>query len=126
MTHFLTGNAVGDGEAYRGWFVGHFVGHERGLRSTDKVEIKWGIHKRHDRRSAWAATKAATTMSMVIRGSIRLFFQPSGETLLNQPGDYAVWGPGVPHRWRIEDDDTIVLTVRWPSRVGDAADLDPE
>ena len=38
------------------------------------------------------------------------------ELLLEQPGDYALWAPGVAHRWTIEQDDTVVMTVRWPSR----------
>jgi hypothetical protein len=43
--------------------------------------------------------------------------------LLERAGDYALWPPGIAHRWRIELPDTIVLTVRWPSRAGDATDL---
>jgi hypothetical protein len=123
LTHFVTGNAEVDGATFRGWIVGHFIPEALGPRSSQAVEIKWGVHRRDETRQAWAATTHATTLSMLIRGSIRLFFRPTGETLLCQPGDYAVWGPGVAHRWRIEDDDTVVLTVRWPSRPGDAADL---
>ena len=30
------------------------------------------------------------------------------------------------HRWQIEAEDTIVLTIRWPSRAGDAANLEAD
>jgi hypothetical protein len=115
----VIGNAERDGEAYRGWFVGHFA-ESAGLQS-EAIEVKWGVHSRDEVREKWAASEEATTLSMLIRGSIRLFFE-SSEALLSEPGDYALWGPGVAHRWRIEADDTVVLTVRWPSRPGDAVD----
>jgi quercetin dioxygenase-like cupin family protein len=120
LTRVLTGNAERDGGAYRGWFIGHFM--QPGLASTDAVEVKWGTHTLHETRPRWATSKQATTLSMLIRGRIRLFFREQ-EALLAQPGDYALWGPGVAHRWQIEADDTVVLTVRWPSRSGDAHDV---
>jgi quercetin dioxygenase-like cupin family protein len=104
--------------------VGHFV--PAGVRGTEAVEVKWGVHGLDEARSSWAASAEATTLSMVVRGAIRLFFAGGKEQLLKEPGDYAVWTPGVAHRWRIEAADTVVLTIRWPSRAGDAADLDPE
>jgi hypothetical protein len=120
LTQVVTGKAERDSAAYRGWFIGHFVA--AGPCNTDAVEVKWGVHALHETRARWARTAQATTLSMVIRGSIRLYFR-DGEALLDEPGDYALWGPGVEHRWRIEADDTVILTVRWPSRAGDAADL---
>ena len=67
----VVGNAAADAESFRGWFVGHFVPAEFGLRSGDRSFI-----------------------------------------------DACLWAPGVAHRWEIEEDDTVVLTVRWPSRTG--------
>jgi quercetin dioxygenase-like cupin family protein len=86
------------------------------------VEVKWGVHTLNETRRSWAVSSAASTLSLLVQGSIRLFFKGQ-QTLLNRPGDYALWGPGVAHRWRIEADDTIVLTIRWPSRAGDALDM---
>jgi quercetin dioxygenase-like cupin family protein len=37
--------------------------------------------------------------------------------LLERQGDYVVWGPGVDHSWRAEE-ESVVLTVRWPSVAG--------
>jgi quercetin dioxygenase-like cupin family protein len=34
--------------------------------------------------------------------------------VLEQEGDYAMWGPGIGHSWRAEE-DSVVVTVRWPS-----------
>lgn len=113
------GNAARDAEAFRGWFVGHFVPSELGLRSTDAVEVKWGTHALGDVRSAWAASTDATSLSLLIRGCIRILFATGEEALLTEPGDYAVWPPGLAHRWQIELDDTVVLTLRWPSHRDD-------
>lgn len=121
MTEVVIGNAGRDGAAYRGWFVGHFV--DSALAGTEAVEVKWGTHALHETRARWATSKRATTMSMLIRGSIRLFFREH-EALLSHPGDYVLWGPGVAHRWQIEADDTVVLTVRWPSQAGDVSEHD--
>ena len=37
-----------------------------------------------------------------------------GSVRLERQGDYAVWGPGIDHSWKAED-DSVVITVRWPS-----------
>jgi quercetin dioxygenase-like cupin family protein len=114
----VIGNAAGDGELFRGWFVGHFVPTELGLRSSNAVEVKWGTHARGETRAEWGSNSEATSLSLLVSGRIRLFFASGKEALLARPGDYALWAPGVGHRWEIEADDTVVLTVRWPSRTG--------
>ncbi|MET9017469.1 signal peptidase I, partial [Streptomyces olivaceoviridis] len=40
--------------------------------------------------------------------------------LLEEQGDYVVWGRGVDHSWFAEE-ESVVLTVRWPSVPGYAA-----
>src|SRR5207237_9302626 len=112
----VTGNAADDAAPFRGWFVGGFVPPELSpLRSTNAVEVKWGTHARGDARADWGVSAEATSLSLVVSGCIRLFFATGEEALLAQPGDYALWAPGVAHRWQIEADDTVVLTIRWPS-----------
>jgi quercetin dioxygenase-like cupin family protein len=37
-----------------------------------------------------------------------------GTFILDRPGDYIVWGPGIEHTWEAEEDSTM-LTIRWPS-----------
>jgi hypothetical protein len=117
----VTGRAARDAEPFRGWFIGHFVPAELGPRSTDAVEVKWGVHALGETRSAWASSNAATSLSVLVRGSIRLFFASGAEALLAEPGDYALWPPGLAHRWQIEQEDTIVLTIRWPSQPQDGS-----
>jgi hypothetical protein len=111
----IVGNAGQDAEPFRGWFVGHFVPPELGLRSTDAVEVKWGTHTLGEARGAWAASTEATSLSLLVQGCIRILFADGEEALLATPGDYAVWPPGLAHSWQIEEDDTVVLTLRWPS-----------
>jgi len=113
--HLHTGNAARDGGPFAGWFVGHFIPPALGARSTEAVEVKWGTHRVGETRADWGASASATSLSLLVRGCIRLFFDGGEEALLAEPGDYALWPPGLAHRWRIEQDDTIVLTVRWPS-----------
>jgi hypothetical protein len=111
----LTGNAARDAAPFRGWFVGHFVPAGFGLRSTDAVEVKWGTHALGETRATWATSGDATSLSLLLRGCIRLLFADGQQAVLSEPGDYALWPPGVAHRWQIERDNTVVLTVRWPS-----------
>jgi hypothetical protein len=118
-TPFVVGNAARDAEPFRGWLVGHFAPPDLGLRSTDAVEVKWAIHPLGETRSAWAANTEATTLSILVSGSIRIFFATGQEALLAEQGDYVLWPPGLAHRWQIEQDETVVLTVRWPSLAGD-------
>jgi hypothetical protein len=111
----VTGNAARDDGALRGWFVGHFIAPEQDLRSTHDVEVKWGTHALGEARPEWGSSDVATTLSVLVRGCIRLAFADGREALLDEAGDYALWAPNVAHRWTIEQNDTVVLTVRWPS-----------
>ncbi len=120
MTDLVIGNAQRDGAPYRGWILGHFM--PSGPSQSDAVEVKWGTHAFGETRANWAVSHQATTLSLLVTGSIRLFFEDR-EEVLSEPGEYALWGPGVAHRWRIEADDTVILTVRWPSLAGDATDV---
>jgi hypothetical protein len=115
-SRIVIGNAADDAAPFRGWFVGQFVPPELGLRSTDALEVKWGVHARGETRDGWGSSGEAISLSLLVRGSIRLFFGDGYEALLTRPGDYALWPPGLAHRWQIEQDETVVLTVRWPSR----------
>lgn len=111
----VVGNADRDGEAYRGWFVGHFVPEAAGARSTGDVEVKWGVHRAGEVRDGWASSEHATSLSVLLQGRYRLFFPERAAVVLARSGDYALWPAGVPHRWEI-DEDSVILTVRWPSR----------
>ena len=106
------GNAEDDGVDYRGWFVGGFVKADD-ARATADVEVKWSLHPAGDTRPAWNPAEPATTLCLLVSGRFNLDFDTELVTLA-RPGDYAVWGPGMKHRWHALD-DSVVLTVHWPS-----------
>jgi hypothetical protein len=116
--HF--GNAAVEGAPRRGWLVGHFLEGVADPRTTEGVAIKWGIHPAGEKRCAWAVNQEATTLSVLVQGRFRLTF-PAESFLLERPGDYVIWAPGVPHHWAAEA-PSVVLTVRWPSR-SDSVDV---
>ena len=115
------GNAQVDGAPIGRWLLGHFVPPALGLRHTDDVEVKWSAYETGFGESEWTACQTATTIAILIAGKHRIEF-PHRVFELTTPGDYVIWGPGVPHRWRVLDDSTIVA-VRWPSVAGDTSEV---
>lgn len=124
MVGVTLGNAGEAGVGRGGWFVGHFVDDDP-ARRRGEVEIKWGVHRPGESNGTFLANRTATTASVLVRGRFVLRFGSAGafeEVVLARPGDFALWEPGVPHDWRAEGgvgEETIVLTVRWPSVPGD-------
>jgi hypothetical protein len=111
--NWYAGNAGIDGQRTRGWLLGHFLGEDGGVRTSDAVEVKWGVHPAGEGRDAWATDEQRTTLLLLIRGRFHLDLSVGSITLEKQ-GDYAVWGPGIDHCWQAEE-DSVVITVRWPS-----------
>jgi quercetin dioxygenase-like cupin family protein len=107
------GNAAIDGEDHRGWLVGHFLGASDGVRASEAVEIKWGIHPAGESRGDQQADEQRTTVLLLVNGRFRLELSV-GTFVLEKEGDYAIWGPGIDHSWQSEK-DSVVITVRWPS-----------
>jgi quercetin dioxygenase-like cupin family protein len=100
----------------RGWFLGHFMpGEDNPLRSSD-VELKWFTHAKGETRDEWSPPNTVRTLNVLIRGRFTLLF-PDREVLLANEGDFVLFGPGVAHSFR-SDEESLVLTVRWPSRSG--------
>ena len=109
LTHF--GNASIDGADHRGWIVGAFM-NPGDLRMTADVEIKWGTHRAGDQRANWEDDEKRTTLLILVSGRFRIDLS-SDSHMLTRQGDYAMWGPGVGHSWKAEE-DSVVITVRWP------------
>lgn len=108
------GNAAIDGQTNRNWIVGDFIDPIKGLRHSEDVEIKWGVHKAGETRADWVTAEARTTIGILISGRFEMIFRD--ETVeLSTPGDYVMWGLGTDHTWRVTE-DTVIVTVRWPSR----------
>jgi mannose-6-phosphate isomerase-like protein (cupin superfamily) len=117
----VVGNAGVDGIAYGGWFVGHFVRPVDDPRATGDVEIKWGRHPPGDKRGAWSVCDEATWLAILVRGQFCVEF-PDREVRLTREGDYVFVPPGIPHTARSEE-ESVVLTIRWPSVPGDARNV---
>lgn len=114
--NWYTGNAAEDGKLNRGWILGHFIDPTTGgVLSTEALEVKWGVHPAGDTRPEWTAGDDRTTLLVLIEGRWRLDLSV-GTVHLERQGDYAVWGPGIDHSWCAEE-DSVMLTVRWPSKV---------
>ena len=116
----ITGNAAAASKKTRGWFLGHFItGEDNPLRSSD-LEVKWFTHACGEARAEWSPANDVRTLNILIRGRFVLVF-PDHEVLLEKEGDFVLFGPGIAHSFRSEE-ESLVLTVRWPSiRVASAA-----
>jgi quercetin dioxygenase-like cupin family protein len=118
------GNAHEDGKRYGSWFVGHFVESDpTALSKTGHVEVQLRRHPAGSRRHAWSKNRHAHTLVVLIRGRFVVEF-PHVEVVLEEEGDYSLWPPGLAHSWRAEE-ETLVVTVRWPSVPDDAVPVDP-
>lgn len=109
--HF--GNAAIDGAGDRGWILGHFFPDRNDVRSSDAVEVKWGVHPAGESRETWVTGEKRTTMVVLIKGRFQVDLSEASHEL-NTEGDYVVWSIGIDHCWRAIE-DSVVLTVRWPS-----------
>lgn len=115
VDNVYVGKAAVDAAGDRGWLLGHFKPFGD-VRHSEDVEIKWGVHPQGDRRARWVAGEKRTALLVLISGRFRVEL-PGRSVLLAEQGDYVVWGPGVDHSWYAEE-ESVVLTVRWPSVPG--------
>lgn len=106
-----TGNAATDNA--KGWFVGGSIDKALGLRHTYDVELKWSTHKADEERLAWATNEVRTTVAILISGKYEVMFRDQS-VILTKQGDFVMWGEGHDHKGRALE-DSVVLTVRWPS-----------
>ena len=109
MTEIYAGNAQADGTDTRGWVIGSFI--PEGIRHSEDVEVKWGVHKAGEARTEWVTGERRTTVCVLISGSFVLQFRDKEVSLDNQ-GDYAMWGEGTDHKWQAQA-DSVVMTIRW-------------
>jgi quercetin dioxygenase-like cupin family protein len=111
--NWRSGNSAEDGSETQGWILGHFIDPSQGVRSTQDVEVKWGIHPAGEKRAAWTADDQRTTLVILVSGNFRIDLS-EGSITLERQGDYAIWGPGINHYWEAIA-PSVVVTVRWPS-----------
>lgn len=123
------GNAIQDGSLFDQWFIGdlktwvnkrslNFDKGQIGLRDTDKLEVKWGIYVKGDRRTDWAHSTTKTAVSILVSGSFSFSFRspddPSRSSVvsLENEGDYVIWKEDVEHTWKASE-DSVVITIKW-------------
>jgi hypothetical protein len=64
--NWYVGNAAIDSKDHRGWIIGHFLDREDGIRVSDEVEIKWGIHSAGEARNDWQTDEHRTTVILLV------------------------------------------------------------
>jgi len=109
------GNAALTGRRrdHTGWFIGPFLSEETGIRRTDAVEVKWGVHMVGEVRTDLNDQVGMHSLAILITGKFVIDFPTLGEeVMLSEAGDYVLYGPDVAHSWRAVEASTV-LTVRW-------------
>jgi len=106
--------SVASDAAARGWLLGHFMP-PGDARHSAAVEIKWGVHPAGERRPGWVTDDPRSILSLLISGRFRIDL-PDRSVVLAEQGDYVVFR-GVNHTWQAEE-ESIVVSVRWPSLPG--------
>ncbi len=107
------GNAALVGRDHTGWFIGPFLPAEAGIRCTDSVEVKWGLHMAGEVRTGLNDQVGMRSLAILITGKFVIEFPIlSKEVMLTKTGDYVLYGPDVAHSWRAVEASTV-LTVRW-------------
>jgi quercetin dioxygenase-like cupin family protein len=76
-----------------------------------------GASTKREKSASWVTDEYRTTVVLLVRGRFRVNL-PAESFLLKTEGDYVMWGAGVDHSWQAAQ-DSIVLTIRWPSRPAD-------
>jgi hypothetical protein len=93
-------------------------GNPQGAEVVEGMALKWFVHFPSD-APEWGEGKpisSGRSLSLLAgEGSFELHFQRGAEeqiVLLENPGDFVVWGPGLAHRWRALK-PSAVITLRW-------------
>jgi hypothetical protein len=118
----LSGNLDQDAHKHptrRGWFVGWYLPQGTPFHSKD-FEMKWGVHKKGWKRESFAAQRTAKSITILVSGKFITKFKARKVTL-SRPGDYVYFSPRVYHITEARE-DSVVLTIRWPSIPHDQAE----
>ncbi len=98
-------------------FLRH-LGHPDGPEAAANLAVKWFVHDPAD-PPEWGQAKPPSvgrTLSLLAGpGAFELCFRRGEDeavVVLEEPGDFALWGPGLAHSWRVLA-PSVVLTVRW-------------
>ncbi len=94
------------------------LGHPEGAEAVSNLAVKWFVHDPAD-PPEWGERKPLSTgrtLSLLASaGAFELCFRRGEDeavVVLEEPGDFALWGPGLVHSWRVLR-PSVVITVRW-------------
>jgi hypothetical protein len=111
--NIVSGNLHKTSKEKRGWIMGHFMNPDSPLK-TQNCELKWGEHKKGEKREKVSTIDNASSLAILIRGEFTMVFPGKKEVKLKKEGDFVFYGPKTPHSWHVEK-DCLLLTLRWPS-----------
>ena len=66
-----------------------------------------------EHRAGWTTAECRSTLVVLVSGQFRIDLTV-GRALLEDKATTSREGPGIEHSWQAEE-DSVVLTVRWPS-----------
>jgi hypothetical protein len=74
---WYVGNANDEAGEYRGWLLGHFIDPTAGaVRTTEALEVKWGIHLAGHRRPEWTRGDQRSTLLFMGSGHHQRYLSP--------------------------------------------------
>jgi hypothetical protein len=89
-----------------------------GADGVEDLALKWFAHSPGD-PPEWGQGKpisSGRTLSLLAgAGAFELWFRRGDReagVVLEEPGDFALWGPGLHHGWRVQR-PSLVVTLRW-------------
>ena len=93
-------------------------GHPDGPQGVEDLALKWFAHSPAD-PPEWGQGKPISTgrtLSLLAgKGAFALWFRRGDQearVVLEEPGDFALWGPGLQHSWHVLQ-PSLVVTLRW-------------
>ncbi|MEJ2455358.1 MAG: signal peptidase I [Candidatus Thiodiazotropha sp.] len=96
-----------------GWLLGTFLSAAEKIQRTSAIELKWGVHKKGEKRNS-VGRSSLNTMAVLVNGKFKLWFPTHQiDIILANQGDYVIYELDNEHSWEALE-DSIVITVRWP------------
>jgi hypothetical protein len=112
------GNVNTKANGQRNWIIGHFIESSSPFHSQD-FEVKWSKLSKGEAKSQVGSNGIAKTLAILAYGKQQINFPATNDVaLLANEGDYVFFESGVEHSWEALE-DTLLITIRWPSIPGD-------
>lgn len=109
MKKIFSENTAKIGKNYKQWIIGNSIDKYPELMS-DNVMIKWGKHKKGEKRKNFVCDKNMFTVTILVYGKMQQIFE-NKKLLQTKEGDLVYYAPGVYHKW-IALEDSLIITIR--------------